>query len=75
MKKSTLIWLSLAADILDIMVVGQVPVVSWFIDIPVISCQVLYAGPAGFLTMVELVPVVGTIPLFTAAALMHENHD
>jgi hypothetical protein len=75
MKKSTLVTISLIGDLLDIAVVGQIPGLSWFIDIPIIICHVAYAGPSGFSTMLELIPVVGTLPLFTVAALVHKNND
>ncbi len=75
MKKSTLVILSLIGDVLDVLVIGQIPGLSWFIDIPIILCHVAYAGPSGFATLIELVPVVGTLPLFTVAALSHKNHD
>jgi hypothetical protein len=74
MKKSTLVTLSLIGDLLDIAVIGQIPGLSWFIDIPIIICHVAYAGPGGFMTMLELIPVVGTLPLFTIAALAHKDH-
>ncbi len=73
MKRSTLFTISLIGDLLDIAVVGQVPVLSWFIDIPVIICHVAFAGASGFTTLLELIPVVGTLPLFTFAALVHKE--
>jgi hypothetical protein len=71
-SRKTLLIVSLIADALDIMVVGQIPGLSWIIDLPVIAMHVAFAGPAGFSTLLELVPVVGTIPLFTLAALTHK---
>jgi len=71
MSRKTLLVTSLIADVLDILVIGQVPGLSWIIDLPLIVMHVAYAGPSGFSTLVELVPVVGTLPLFTLAALSH----
>jgi len=75
MTRSQLIGVSLAADILDVLVVGQLPVISWVIDIPVILMHLKFAGAKGFWTILELVPVVGTLPLFTVAAFTHENSE
>jgi len=75
MTKKELIAASIAADVLDLIVVGQIPGLSWLIDIPVICMHVAFAGAAGLLTMFELIPVVGTIPLFTIAAFAHSPKD
>jgi hypothetical protein len=69
--RQNLIVASLIADALDIAVVGQWPGLSWLIDLPLIALHVWYAGPAGLPTLLELVPVVGTLPLFTVAAFSH----
>lgn len=69
MDRSTLIIFSLIADVLDFFVIGQAPVVSWIIDIPVIIMHLAFGGLKGLATMFELVPIVGTIPLFTATAI------
>jgi hypothetical protein len=73
--KKHLLIASLIADALDFAVIGQMPGLSWFIDIPLIAMHVAYAGPAGFSTLLELVPVVGTLPLFTIAALSHGEKE
>lgn len=75
MTKKELIAASIVADVLDLFVIGQIPGMSWFVDIPVICMHVAFAGAAGLLTMFELVPVVGTIPLFTIAALAHSPKE
>lgn len=75
MTKQQLIGASIIADVLDVFVIGQVPGLSWFIDIPIIIMHVSYAGPKGFMTLLELVPVVGTLPLFTFAAFSHEPKE
>jgi hypothetical protein len=60
----------LIADLLDLVVVGQIPGLSYFIDGPLIAMHVAFAGPAGLATALELVPVVGTILIVTLAALL-----
>jgi bacteriorhodopsin len=67
--------LSLVADALGILVIGQIPVLSWVIDIPVIIMHLAYAGPVGLGTLLELVPVVGILPVFTLAAAGYEKHE
>lgn len=71
MTRNQLITASIVADVLDIFVIGQIPGVSWFIDIPVIVMHVAFAGPGGLSTLLELIPGVGTIPIFTIAAFSH----
>ena len=75
MTKPQLIGASIVADLLDLFVVGQVPGVSWFIDIPVILMHVAFAGGAGWATVVELIPFVGTFPVFTIAGMIHGPKD
>lgn len=75
MTRQQLIVASVIADVLDVFVIGQVPGLSWFIDIPIICMHVAFAGPKGFMTLIELVPVVGTLPLFTFAAFSHERKE
>lgn len=70
MDRTTLIIWSLIADILDFIAIGQAPVLSWIIDVPVIIMHVSFGGLKGLATMLELVPVVGTIPLFTISAIV-----
>jgi hypothetical protein len=70
-SRKNLIIASLVADALDIALVGQIPGLSYFIDLPVIAMHVIYAGPGGLATLLELVPVVGTLPIFTLASLRH----
>jgi hypothetical protein len=70
-SKQVLVAASLIADALDMAVVGMIPGISWFIDLPVIAMHVAFAGPKGFMTIIELVPVVGLIPVFTIAAMSY----
>jgi hypothetical protein len=71
--RKTLIGWSIAADVLDVIAVGQIPGLSWFIDIPILLLHVAFAGPKGFFTLLEMIPVVGTIPLFTISAFVQEK--
>lgn len=73
MTRKDLITASIIADVLDIFVIGQIPGLSWFVDIPVIIMHVSFAGSAGFSTLLELVPGVGTLPVFTIAAFSHSE--
>lgn len=75
MTRKQVIIASIVADILDIFVIGQIPGVSWFIDIPVIVMHVAYAGPSGYSTLLELIPGIGTLPIFTIAGFMHEEKN
>ena len=70
----TLLAASLLADVLDLFVVGQIPGLSWFIDIPIIAMHVAYSGPAGLTTLLELIPGIGTLPVFTMMAIKHRKH-
>lgn len=72
MSRTRLVAISLVADALDTIVLGQLPGLSWFIDIPTILVHLVFAGPIALLTLGELAPVVGTLPLFTAAALLYK---
>ena len=71
MTKKHLMIVSLIADGLDLMLVGMIPGLSLVIDLPVVAMHVAYAGPSGLLTLLEAVPLVGFVPIFTAAAMMY----
>lgn len=75
MTRQQLIIVSIVADVLDVIVLGQIPGLSWFIDIPVICMHLAFAGPKGWTTLTELIPVVGTLPIFTVAAFLHSAKD
>ena len=75
LTRKLLIIASLVADALDIAVVGQIPGLSYAIDLPIIAMHVAFAGPAGLATLLELVPMVGTVPMFTAAAMMYPDQE
>ena len=44
-SRKTLLIASLIADLLDLLLVGQVPGLSYFIDGPLIAMHVAFAGP------------------------------
>jgi hypothetical protein len=71
-NRTALVIFSLIADVLDFFIAGQIPLLSWIIDIPVLIMHVVFAGAKGLLLMFEMIPVVGTIPLFTAMALFQK---
>ena len=73
-SKKFLVGVSLLADALDLLVIGQMPGLSWVIDLPVTALHVAFAGPTGLLTLFELIPLVGTVPIYTAAALAYSDH-
>jgi hypothetical protein len=71
--RTSLVVSSLMADGLDLIGVGQIPVLSWVIDVPILLMHLRYAGVHGFFTIAELIPGVGTLPIFTIAALGYED--
>lgn len=71
MTKQTLVILSVIADLLDLFVVGQIPGLSWIVDIPLILMHVSFAGSKGWLTMLEIIPLAGTFPVFTIAGMLY----
>ena len=75
-QQKQLFYMCLLADILDLLIVGQWPGLSWVIDIPAIVMYVSYAGTAGLTKLLlELIPVIGTFPIFTLAAMSHRKSD
>jgi hypothetical protein len=69
--RKQLIIASMIADALDLLMIGQIPVVGWFIQVPVLAMHVAYAGNVGWAMLLELVPVAGTLPMFTIAAMSY----
>jgi hypothetical protein len=66
---------SIARDLLDLLIVGQLPGVGALLDLPLIIMHFDYAGPAAAVTLLEAIPVVGLLPIFTIMALCYPNHD
>ena len=68
MNRGQLIMWSVIADVLDIVVIGQTPI-GWVIDLPLIVMHFVAYGPAAILNLLELIPGIGFIPVFTIMAL------
>lgn len=73
MNKTTLLFVSIFTDTLDIFVVGQIPGLGQIIDLPAALMHFVFAGPAALVTLLDMVPVVGIIPIFTLMALSYEK--
>jgi hypothetical protein len=68
MTKKTLITCSIIRDALNWLLVGQIPGVCQLLDVPLLIMHYKYAGPQASWTLLELIPMVGLIPIFTIAA-------
>jgi hypothetical protein len=75
MTKSQLIKWSGVRDFLDIIVIGQIPGLNWLLDLPLFIMHLNYAGPRAFFTLLEAIPGVGLIPIWTIAAMSYPNRD
>lgn len=64
-----LLAISIVSDLLDLFVLGQLPGVGWVLDAPMFFFHFAFAGPLALLTIPEIVPGIGTIPVFTFATL------
>ena len=71
MSMKSLIAISLIADGLDLLLVGQIPGLSLIIDGPLLALHFKYGGVKALPTLLELIPGVGTLPVFTMAALQY----
>ena len=70
MTKSTLIKLSLIGDAL-----GLVPVLGTIISIPLLIVHYSYAGPRALWCLIEMLPMVGFLPIFSIAAAMYPDNE
>ena len=75
MTRKTLIYCSMARDLLNIVGIGAIPPLSWLLDLPLLVMHFNYAGPKAAFTLLELVPVVGVFPFFTVAAFNYPDRD
>lgn len=75
MSKKTLLAVSVFSDVLDLAIVGQIPGLNLLIDLPVVAMHVYYAGPKGLWTLLELLPGVGFVPVFTMAAMSYPDEE
>lgn len=75
MTKRQLIMWSIARDSLDFIGIGQIPPLSWLLDLPLIFMHFSFAGKAATIVLFELIPFVGILPLFTFAAFSYPDPD
>lgn len=64
---------SIVADILDFAVIGQVPGIGHLLDVPVFILHFLAGGPKALLTLLELIPFVGSLPIFSYLAWRYKS--
>jgi uncharacterized membrane-anchored protein YitT (DUF2179 family) len=72
--KTQLIAVSAIRDLLDFVVVGQIPGLNWILNLPVIWLHYRFAGPRALVTLFENVPGIETLPCFTVAAISYPDH-
>lgn len=70
MKKWTIVGLSILADALDFTGIGQI---FYIVDFVIIIIHLLYAGPKALIGILDLIPGVGFIPIYTFLALTYKN--
>lgn len=73
MTKAQLIAISAIRDLLDVLIIGQLPVLNWCLNAPVIFFHYRFAGPRALFTLLENLPGVETLPCFTAMALAYPD--
>jgi hypothetical protein len=61
---------SVIADLLDLTVVGHF---LYFIDIAVIILHLVYAGPKALAGVLDMIPAVGMLPVFTILAVRYKK--
>lgn len=75
MTRKTLITWSVIRDLLDFMVVGQIPGLGQLLDVPILMMHYAYAGANANFALPELIPTVGFLPIFTIAACCYPDPD
>lgn len=70
MTKATLVQVSIVGDVL-----GFIPVVGWVLSIPLLILHFNYAGARALICLLEALPMVGMLPVFTGAALTYPDTD
>lgn len=73
MTKTQLIAISAIRDLLDFVVIGQIPGLNWILNAPVIWLHYRFAGPRALITLFENVPGIETLPCFTVAAISYPD--
>lgn len=61
---------SVIADLIDLTGIGQLAIP---IDIAVITLHLIYAGPRALIGIVDMIPVVGFLPIYTGLALSYDE--
>ena len=69
-KKEALVAVSAVADFVDMSGFGQL---IWPIDIITMILHVIYAGPVALACIPDMIPIVGFLPVYTAAALLYSK--
>lgn len=73
MDRKTLIFVSILTDTLDILVIGQIPGVGTIVDLPAAIMHFIFAGPAALVTLFDMVPAIGILPIFTVMAFAYSK--
>lgn len=64
---------SIAADILDFAGIGQIPGLGHLLDVPIFILHFLAGGPKALPVLLELIPFVGVLPIFTYFAWRYDQ--
>lgn len=73
-KKELVIW-SILRDLLDLVGIGQIPPFNWMLSAPVQLMHFSYAGAKATTCLLEMIPLVGVLPIFTIAALSYPSKE
>lgn len=63
---------SILADILDFTIVGQF---IYVVDVIIIILHMVYAGPKALLGILDMIPGVGLIPVYTFLSLSYDKDE
>ena len=69
MFRNIIVGISILADLLDFTGVGHF---LYFIDVVVIILHMLYAGPKALIGILDMLPGIGVLPIYTALSLTYE---
>jgi hypothetical protein len=70
MNKGTVVGFSVVADVLDFTGIGQI---FYIVDFVIIIIHLLYAGPRALLGILDMIPGVGFLPIYTFLALTYKS--
>lgn len=73
MNSKLLLGVSIAADLLDFAVIGQIPGLGHLLDLPVFILHFWAGGPKALFVLAELIPVVGVLPIFSFFAWKYHS--